>query len=351
MMINLVIVSATPVVAVLSLAPNWLRSTDAVARTGRLIAAVGQLAQAPDLLPWGLSLAVAVAAGCVIYSQRAAVKRALAAAQEAEAKLAAGSARLAALIEQLQAIPTADERLTGQIPAPARHVAAIEPTAPFAEEESRLAGLFTDQAARLQESARLVESAQWELAERHRAEDLLRYRAAFERLAVNLAARLTALSPGSVDDGISQGLADIGRYAGVDRGYLFLFAPAGATMDNTHEWCAEGVEPQITNAQDIPSESLPWWVARLRGAETIHIPLVSALPPEAGAEREFLERRGARSLVVTPMILEQELVGFLGFDSVREVKTWSEEDVGLLEILGQIFVDALERADIVWTTW
>ena len=305
---------------------------------------------ARDLVPWGLLLVIAAAAGIVMYIQRAETMRARAAAQRAEERLRAGSARLAALIEKLQAAP-ADDRLADRIPAPTRGIGAAEPIGPFAEEESRLAGLFADQAARLQESARLVESAQWELAERHRAEDLLRYRAAFERLAVNLAARFAALAPDDVDDGISHGLADIGRFAGVDRGYVFLLSTAGTTMDNSHEWCAEGVEPQMADAQDIPTESFGWSMARLRSHETIHIPLVSALPSEADAEREFLERRGTRSAVVTPMTLEEELVGFLGFDSVRDVKTWSEEDLALLGILGAIVADALERAGIVWTTW
>jgi hypothetical protein len=351
MMVILVIVGATSVAASLSLAHDWRPLAAAVTWADRSVTGLGLLAPAQDLVPWGIALVIAVAAGCLIYFQHVAVRHARAAQQRAEAELAARSARLAALIETLQATPAEGDRLAGEMASPTRSGAAVGPATAFAEEESRLAGLFADQAARLGECARLVEQAQYELAERHRAEDQLRYRAAFERLAVNLAGRFVALSPAEVDDGVNQGLAAIGSFAGADRGYVFLLAPAGATLDNTHEWCAEEVEPQMANSQDVPGDSLPWWMARLRGSETIHIPLVSALPPEAGAEREFLERRGVRSLVVTPMTLDQELVGFLGFDSVRGAKTWSAEDVALLGILGAIIVDALERADIVWTTW
>lgn len=192
---------------------------------------------------------------------------------------------------------------------------------------------------------------QQELTERIRTEEGLRYRAAFERLMLNLAARFIGLAPAEVDEGVNQGLAAIGGFTGVDRGYVFLFSAQGAAMDNTHEWCAEGVAPQIANSQDVPSEGVPWGMAKLRRSETIHIPSVSALPSEAGAEREILERQGIRSLLVVPMTLGGELVGFLGFDSIREVKTWSEDDIALLGILGEIIVNALERADIVWTTW
>jgi len=37
------------------------------------------------------------------------------------------------------------------------------------------------------------------------------------------------------------------------------------------------------------------------------------------------------------------LVGFLGFDSVRLEKTWTEEDIALLKMIGEIFVNTLER--------
>lgn len=366
---------------------------------------------ATNLVPWGLLLVIAVVAGCLVYIQQAAVKRARADAQRAEAGLSVRSARLATLIERLQANSAQDAtqaaglyatetgpfseeeiRLAGlfadqatraqenarlleqaetQLTAGSAQLAALierlqassaqdatqtaslysAEAGPFAEQEFRLAGLFADRAAVAAEKARLLEQAQWELAERDRVEENLRYRAAFERLAVNLAARFTALPPAEVDDGINQGLADIGGFAGADRVYVYLLAAAGTTIDNTHEWCTEGVESQMASAQDIPTDSWPWWMASLRRSETIHVPHVSMLPPEASAEREILERRGVRSVVAVPMMLDRELVGFLGFDSVREAKTWPEEDIALLGILAGIIVNALERADTVWTTW
>jgi PAS domain S-box-containing protein len=129
----------------------------------------------------------------------------------------------------------------------------------------------------------------------------------------------------------------------VDRAYVFQLTADGATMNNSHEWCAAEVEPQIANLQGIPSDALPWWMDKIRHSETIHIPLVSALPPEASAEREILEPQGIQSLVVVPMTLGREVVGFLGFDSVRAVKSWAEDDITLLRILGEIVVNALER--------
>ncbi|MBM4458600.1 MAG: PAS domain S-box protein [Chloroflexi bacterium] len=196
---------------------------------------------------------------------------------------------------------------------------------------------------RAAENARLLAQVQSELAERTRGEEMLHYRAAFETLVTDLSTRFIALAPAEVDDAIHQGLAAIGGFAGVDRAYVFTLTDAGATMHNTHEWCAPGIEPQLANLQGIPTEIFPWWMDRLRCGENVHIPLVAELPPEATAEREILEPQGIQSLIAVPLTLGREVAGFLGFDSVRTAKTWADDDIALLRIVGEIIVNALER--------
>jgi len=52
-------------------------------------------------------------------------------------------------------------------------------------------------------------------------------------------------------------LEDIGKLSGASRAYLFLFNEDGDTMDNAHEWCAEGVSPQIDNMKNCPMDMAP----------------------------------------------------------------------------------------------
>ena len=115
-----------------------------------------------------------------------------------------------------------------------------EKTGAFTDEEIRLVNLFADQAAIALENARLLDQLQRELAERTRVENALRYRVAFEELVTNLSTQFMALAPAEVNEAVNQALASVGSFAGVDRAYVFLFTAEGATMDNTHEWCAAG---------------------------------------------------------------------------------------------------------------
>ena len=67
------------------------------------------------------------------------------------------------------------------------------------------------------------------------------------------------------------------------------------------------------------------------------------LPPEAHAEKEEFEREEIRSLLTLPIIGAQGVIGFLGFDMVREERHWEPEDIALLKFVSEMFANAIER--------
>lgn len=164
---------------------------------------------------------------------------------------------------------------------------------------------------------------------------------ALQRAVVSATAHLVGAM--ELDAAIDATLAEIGHLAGAGRAYLFCFHERGATMSNTHEWCAEGVTPQKDQLQDLPSDMFPWWMAKLRAAEVIHVPDVAAMPPEASAEREILEAQDIKSLLVLPVYGEGELIGFLGFDDVEQAKTWGPDDFTLLQVVAEVLAGAIRR--------
>ncbi|MDD5420341.1 MAG: PAS domain-containing protein, partial [Methanomicrobiaceae archaeon] len=142
---------------------------------------------------------------------------------------------------------------------------------------------------------------------------------------------------------VNASLRDIGILSGASRAYLFLMRDGEPVLDNTHEWCADGVSPQIENLQNQPDDMAPWWMGKLRRGEIIHIADVTLLPLEARAEKEFLQAQEIRSLIVLPLHLKRKLAGFIGFDNVTKTGHWSGEDVELLLITADIIGSALER--------
>ena len=164
-----------------------------------------------------------------------------------------------------------------------------------------------------------------------------------ETIIANIASMFAQVPTYKVDASINKTLKMVGEYANVDRSYVFIFRDNQQIMQNTHEWCAEGIEPQIENLQAVPSKIVPWWMKFLLKHEIIHIPRVSELPPEANSEKEILQAQDIQSLIVVPMVDNEELIGFIGFDSVRMPKYWANEDINLLKIVSSIFVSSLKR--------
>jgi len=177
---------------------------------------------------------------------------------------------------------------------------------------------------------------------RKKAEEILKYRMEFERLITMLSKRF--IDPGDIDQKIREALKSIGEFASVDRAYVFQLRQDGRTADNTHEWCADGVQPQIEGLKGIVlDDALPWFWEKVRAHQTFHVPVVADLPPEAHLEKAHFEAQDIQAMVVVPMLSEGALRGFLGFDSVRSQKTWAEDIIVLLRITGENISLALDR--------
>lgn len=182
-----------------------------------------------------------------------------------------------------------------------------------------------------------------DVTERKRAERALQYRAEFEDLIANVSTQFVNVEPHQVDAEINEALRDVGEFTAVDRSYLFLFSEDGNTMSNTHEWCAEGISSHIDDLQGVPTDAFPWLMERLQRLEDVLVPRVADLPDAAELEKREFESEGIQSLIVVPATYQGELVGFLGFDAVEEERGWSEDEAVLLRLVGETFVNALER--------
>jgi len=177
--------------------------------------------------------------------------------------------------------------------------------------------------------------------ERKRSEDALIHRIDFEKTVASISSRFVVFS--DFNNAVFKSLADAGRLSDAGRAYLFQFRDNGAFMDNTNEWHAEGVAPEIQHLQNLPTAMFPWLMENLRAGKVIHVADVSQMPAEAAFEKQEFEKRSIKAILILPVHAEKELVGFVGFDSVVAVDPWHEEDVALLHITAEIIGNAIAR--------
>jgi len=182
-----------------------------------------------------------------------------------------------------------------------------------------------------------------DISEKVRAGAILDRRIKLENIASGMSSTFIKCASDEIDDEINRSLKKLGQTEEVDRAYIFLIRSDGILMDNTHEWCARGVSPQIKNLQNCRCDAFPWWMKKLRRLETIRIDDVEKMPAAASATKKILKAQNIKSLVVVPLVTGAYLHGFMGFDSVKEKKKWYDSLITLLNISGEIIVNALER--------
>lgn len=185
-----------------------------------------------------------------------------------------------------------------------------------------------------------------DMTERKKAALALEHRREFEQLITDISRQFINLLSEQIDEGINQALKTLGEFAQVDRSYIFQFFDEGRKTNNTHEWCTEGITPQIDNLQNLSVDMVPWWMGRLAKFENIYIPDVEKLPARAKNEKQILRAQSIQSLIVIPMVHNRELIGFVGFDSVRRQRIWSKEGIAMLTIVSEIFTNTLMRRRI-----
>ena len=183
--------------------------------------------------------------------------------------------------------------------------------------------------------------------DRKRAERQLLEQTRFQQMVADISAEFVNTPLDSINSAVNHALERMGRFFQADRAYVFQFSADQKALDNTHEWCADGVVPQMDRITELPVAELPWVTERILRLETVHVPDVDALPPEAALEQAEFRAQSIQSLLCLPLSSEGRMFGFFGLDLVQVRREWSAEQIALLQVVGEIIASSFvkQRAD------
>lgn len=162
------------------------------------------------------------------------------------------------------------------------------------------------------------------------------------QLLASIATRFINQSIDDTEAELNQALQALAEFAGVDRCHLVLFADNRTQMSRVFEWCAVGIEVSLDAFHEITLADMPWCMAKLTRHETIDVPRVVELPPEARIEKKLFQRQGIQSFLSVPMLRDGLAIGCFGFGTVWQKRTWAEDDKTLLKMVADIFVRVLD---------
>ncbi len=177
------------------------------------------------------------------------------------------------------------------------------------------------------------------------AEQELLHLSRMQELVMKIAQTYINIPLKEVDTAIMLSLKEMAEFVSADRSYIFSYDFISRTTSNTHEWCADGVSEEKDNLQNVPIDFIPDWIEKHTKGEAFIVEDVLKLPyTGSGCLRDILEPQGIKSVITVPMIDENELKGFVGFDSVKNYHTYTLKEQSLLVLFAQLLVNVGKRA-------
>jgi PAS domain S-box-containing protein len=174
--------------------------------------------------------------------------------------------------------------------------------------------------------------------------DLL-YQSGFQQILTNLASRFIYIAELEYDEVINDSLRQVAQYIGVERSYIFRYDLENETMSNTHEWCSQNAVPRHQERQLLPTSLISIGMSRhLQGKPSFEENLGSLDPKNPLLS--FVASPDVKSILTIPMISQKNCLGFVGFDTIRSKRKWSDSDISSLKIFTGMLASLLEKISI-----
>jgi PAS domain S-box-containing protein len=146
-----------------------------------------------------------------------------------------------------------------------------------------------------------------------------------------------------VDREIDLGIKGLVEFLGVDRGRLWQFSEYQEEFVPTHSWAAPGLAP---NPPSPEREQFPWIRSQLLQGKSVAISRPGDIPEEAQIDRDNLLAAGIKSALCIPLAVGGKFLGALTLSTLRSHKVWLPGLTQELRPIGEIFANALRRAQV-----
>ncbi|MEG4200036.1 response regulator [Microcoleus sp. Pol12A5] len=222
-----------------------------------------------------------------------------------------------------------------------------------------------------------------DVTELKKLEQSLQYRIEFAQLIASLSTHFITQPLSEIDKGIDRTLEAIATLSGFDRSYIYLLSEDKTRADKTYEWCGESILPvKDSTDKQIDIAQIPWIAEKLDRAECLYISEIGELPPPAIAEIAYFigqnktefqtdspsqtvnqkatalipsmgaalnnlelkkQIKNIQSLIIIPLICSKNLVGFIGFEGIKQIAGRATEISTQLKMVGEMLANVLER--------
>ncbi len=141
-----------------------------------------------------------------------------------------------------------------------------------------------------------------------------------------------------------EAFAIVGKAANIDRINYFESDPIAKTLSQKNEWTLPGIEPNLNNPdlQNIPHHLATYYLDNLLKKEIFKS--LTADITDLRFKKALISQKIV-SILMFPIFVQDEFHGFIGFDDCTKSQIWSEDEIGVLQILANNIATNIERIE------
>ena len=186
-----------------------------------------------------------------------------------------------------------------------------------------------------------------DIDEKKKAQSQIIYRHDFERLLFNFSSRFINIPVEEVDKNIESAFKEICEFIQTDVAYVFRFDERRKILTLTHFWKKKGIKVKKSDLLQIPFDDKDWHTSQIKSNKVVKIEKIQDLPDSAKILHSIINRHHVNSILNVPLIFEGEIIGFLGLSNEIMGRKWIDDEISLMRVVGQIFINAIKRKESV----
>ncbi len=186
-----------------------------------------------------------------------------------------------------------------------------------------------------------------DITEKKKMENSLKYQKEVQNIISMISSDFVKNKNEDLDKTLNNTLKLLSEFLDADRVYIFLFSEKENIIINTHEYCKKNVESQMNLFKNLSMKDFKWTVSNIKNNNIINIYDVNALPKEAKNEKDLFLKNNLLSLISIPMISENNVLGFYGFDFINTHSSYNETLEFALKTIGEIIASAIAQNTIL----
>jgi PAS domain S-box-containing protein len=182
--------------------------------------------------------------------------------------------------------------------------------------------------------------------EKNQEEHIL-YKGDFEKLLLDISSRFINIPDREVNKSIETALKDICSFTNTSAGFILIFRENENDTNQIFLWQSEKLSINKNDFLNVPYAISNWFLNQIRANKNVEVFDVNDFPEEAVSLKKLILRQKIRSFIDVPLFYQNKAIGFLGIAIDKPNRQWSTDEISLLKIVGQTFVNALKRKESV----